>query len=91
LPIWLFGSQILKFWLLKIKKKPDKIWLLFSQKGLGLAKNSLSYIHYSLQILLARVYDHAGFKEYCKDFAVAIKMLDVFNKKQMHDSVITGK
>jgi len=26
---------------------------------------------------------------YCKDFAVALKKLDVFNKKEMYDSVIT--
>jgi len=46
-------------------------------------------IHY--KSLLTRVYDHAGCKEYCKDFTVALKMLDVFNKKQMHVTVMMGK
>jgi len=37
------------------------------------------------------VYDHArALKEYCKDFAVGLKVFDVFNTKQMHDSVIMG-
>jgi len=35
-------------------------------------------------------YKSAG-KEYCKDFTVALKILDVFNKKQMCVSLITGK
>jgi len=39
-----------------------------------------------------RVYDHAGFKEYCKDFTLALKIFDAFSKKQMYDSrLITGK
>jgi len=33
----------------------------------------------------------AGCKEYCKDFTVALKFFDVFNKKQMYDDVFTGK
>jgi len=32
----------------------------------------------------------AGCKEYCKDFTVALKIIDVIDKKQMYDSVITG-
>jgi len=47
------------------------------------------HIHY--KSLLTGVYDHAGRKEYCKDFTVALTIFDVFNKKQMHDSVIKGK
>ena len=47
------------------------------------------HIHY--KSLLTGVYDHAGCKEYCKDFTVALTIFDVFNKKQMHDSVIKGK
>jgi len=35
--------------------------------------------------------DHAGSKECCKDFAFALKVFDVFNKKQMYVNVITGK
>jgi len=38
-----------------------------------------------------RVYDHAGCTEYCKDFTVALKMIDVIDKKQICDSVITKK
>ena len=38
-----------------------------------------------------RVYGHAGFEEYCKDFTVGLKMFDVFYKRQVYDSVITGK
>jgi len=30
-------------------------------------------------------------KEYSKDFTVALKLIDVFNQKQMCNSVITGK
>jgi len=37
------------------------------------------------------VYDHAGYKESCKDFTVALKIFNVFNKIQMYDSVFTGK
>ena len=33
----------------------------------------------------------AGCKEYCKDFTVALKIFDVFIKKQMYDSVFTRK
>jgi len=46
-------------------------------------------LHY--KSLLTRVYDHAGCKEYCKDFIVALTIFDVFNKTQMYSSVITGK
>jgi len=37
------------------------------------------------------VYDHAGCKEHCKYFTVALKIFSVFNKKQMCDSLFTGK
>jgi len=40
---------------------------------------------------LTRVYVHTGYKEYCKDFIVAFDMFDVFEKKQLYNSVITGK
>jgi len=33
----------------------------------------------------------AGCKECCQDFSVVLKMFDRFNKKKLHDSVITGK
>jgi len=51
----------------------------------------LSELHIHYKSLLTRVYDHAGCKEYCKDFTVALKFFDVFNKKQMYDSVFAGK
>jgi len=37
-----------------------------------------------------RVYEHVGCTEYCKDFTVVLKMIDVIDKKQMYDRVITG-
>ena len=55
LPIWLFWSQILKFWLFWSpsaffvnQKKPDKIWLFFSRKGLDW--KNIVWDAYSLQI-----------------------------------------
>jgi len=47
------------------------------------------HIHY--KSFLTGVYGHAGCKEYCKDFTVALKIMDVTDKKQMHDSVFTGQ
>jgi len=38
-------------------------------------------IHYKSP--LTRVHDHAGYKEYCKDFTVALKIIDVIYKEQM--------
>jgi len=38
-----------------------------------------------------RVYYHAACTEYCTNFCVALKIIDVIHKKQMHDSVITEK
>jgi len=37
------------------------------------------------------VCDHAGCKEFCKGFTVALKMFDVFNKKQKYDHVNYGE
>jgi len=37
------------------------------------------------------VHEHVGCKENCKNFTVALKMLDVFKMKQMYDSLITRK
>jgi len=50
-----------------------------------------SELHIHCKSLLARVYDHAGCKEYWKDFSVALKMFNLVNKKQMYDSVTTRK
>jgi len=47
------------------------------------------HIHY--KSLLTGVSNHAGCKEYCKYFTVALKFSDVFNKKQLYESVFTGK
>ena len=47
------------------------------------------YIHY--KSFATKVYYHAGCTEYCKNFTVALKMIDVIDKKQMHDSAIMGK
>jgi len=51
----------------------------------------LSELHIHYKSLLTGVYDHTVCKEYCKYFTVALKIFDVFNKKQMYDSVFTGK
>jgi len=52
---------------------------------------TLSELHIHYKSLLTSVYDHAGFTGYCKDFTATLKMIDVINKKQMHDSLITEK
>jgi len=46
------------------------------------------HIHY--KSFPTKVYYHAGCTEYCKNFTVPVKMIDVIDKKQMHDSVIVG-
>jgi len=62
----------------------------FQSERLGSGK-ALFELHIRCRSLLTRVYDHAVCKEYCKDFTVVLKMLDVFKKKQMYHSAITGK
>jgi len=52
---------------------------------------TLSEVHIHYKSLPTGIYDHAGYKEYCRDFTAAPKVLDVFNMKQMYDSVFTGK
>jgi len=102
--ISLFWSQILKFWLIQrtrlfwksknrsqsLFENQNKIWLFFSRKELDSDK-TLSELHIHYKSFLTRVYDDAGCKEYCEDFTVVLKLVDVFNKKQMYESVITGK
>ena len=91
-----FWSQIVKFWLflntfclfLEIKKG-RKIWLIFCRIYLALVKHCLSCISIT-KSLATRVYYHARCTEYCKKFTVALKMIYVIDKKQMHDSIITG-
>jgi len=73
--------------------KAGKIWLFlayFQSDRLGSGK-TLSELHTHSKSLATRVYYHAGCTEYCKNFTVALKIIDVIDKKEMHDSVITGK
>jgi len=101
LPIWLFWSQILKFGRFLIPlafleiKKPEKsglFWLIFSRICLALAKHCLSCIFITNLLRRGSITTQgAGCTEYCKDFTVALKRIDAIDKKQMHDSVITGK
>ena len=74
-------------------KNVRKIWLFlayFQSDKLGSGK-TLSELHIHYKSLATRDYYHAGCAEYCKIFSVALKMIYVIDKKQMHDSVITGK
>jgi len=49
-------------------------------------------LHFHCKSLLTRLSDYAGCTEYCKYFTGALKMIDVISdKKQMYDSVFTGK
>jgi len=52
---------------------------------------TLSELHIHYKSFATRIYYHAGCTEYCKNFTVALKMIDVIDKKQMHYSVIMGK
>jgi len=98
--IWHFWSQLLKFRLcfdalgfFRKSKRPVKILLVlyfFQSERFGLGK-TLSEVHIHYKSLPTGIYDHAGYKEYCRDFTAAPKVLDVFNMKQMYDSVFTGK
>jgi len=62
----------------------------FQSKRLVSGK-TLSEMHIHYKPLMTRVCDHARYKEYCKDFSVALKMFSLVNKKQMYDSVINRK
>jgi len=64
-------------------------FIFFQSERLGSGK-TLSELHIHYKSLLTGVYDHAGCKEYCKDFTVVLKIFNVFNKKQLYDSVFTG-
>jgi len=96
LPIWLFFKpdfEILAFFerlrlFLEIKKARQNLSF-FQFERLGSGK-TLSNLHIYYKYLLTRVCDHAGCKEYCNDFTVAVKTIDTIDKKQMYDSVITG-
>jgi len=75
-------------------KIPVIIWLFlfysFQSERVGSGK-TLSDLHIHYKSLLTGVYDHAGCKEYCKDFTVALKITDVTDRKQMYDSVSIGQ
>jgi len=80
------------FWLF-LEIKVRKIWLFlayFQSDRLG-SGITLSELHIHYKSLATRVYYHAGCTEYCKVFSVALKIIYVIDKKQMHHSVITGK
>jgi len=87
--IWLFSTHLAFFDVLIFTKSQTKC-VFFQSERLGSGK-TLFELHVRYKSLLTRVYDYAGCKEYCKDFTIALKMFDVFKKKQMYDSVITGK
>ena len=87
------GSRVANFAFLK----PDlkilaflNTFAVFQSERLDSIK-TLSELHIHYILLLTRVYDLAGCTEYCKNFAVALKMIDAFDKKQMYDRVIIGK
>jgi len=48
-------------------------------------------MHIHCKSLATKVCYYAGCTEYCKTFTVALKMIDVIDENQMHNSVITGK
>jgi len=72
---------------MNIIKKARQNLDVFQSEKLDSGK-TLSELHIHCNSLLTRVYDHAGCKEYCRGFTVALKMFDVFNKKQMCDHVL---
>ena len=77
----------LAFFLIKnISQNLAYSYIFFGLKGL--AKHQL---HVHNKSFLTGIYDHAGCNEYCKDFTVALKIFNVFDKKQMYDSVVTVK
>ena len=82
-PLAFFGNQ----------KKPDTLWLFldfFQSKRFGSGK-TLSELHIHYESLMKGVYNHAGCTEYCKNFTVALKMINVIGKKKRYDIVISGK
>jgi len=62
----------------------------FQSDRIGSGK-TLSELHIDYKSLATKVYYHAGCTKYCKNFTVALNIIDVIDKKKMHDSVIMGK
>jgi len=87
LPIWIFWSQILKFWLFWTplaftgKQKSQKKSVFFQSERLVTGK-TLSELHIHYKSLLKRIYNHAGCTKYWKYFTVALRrsMLLIKNK-----------
>jgi len=81
--LWLF---------LEIKNARQNLDFLayFKSDRLGSGK-ILSELLTHYKSLATRVSFHVGCTEYCKNFTVALKMIDVIDKKTKHDSVTTGK
>jgi len=53
----------------------------FTVRKAWLWQNILSELRNHYKSHLTRVYGHAGCTEFCKGFAVALKMIDVIDKK----------
>ena len=76
-------------------KNRDRLFLSKSSKVLSQyltwCGRTLTFL--GIKSLLKRVHSHAGCTKYWKDCrpTVALKLIDVIDKKQMHDSVITVK
>jgi len=89
-----FFDALVFFWRskmsVKISKSGFSFFIFFQSERLGSGKTCLSCI-FITNLLWREIYGHAGCKKYCKDFIVALKFFDLFNKKQMFDSVFTEK
>jgi len=86
----LFFLTPLAFWEIKKPEKSGFFLAYFQSDRLGSGK-TLSELHIHDKSLVTKVYYHAGCTKYCKNFTVAVKMIDVIDEKQMHDTVITRK
>ena len=62
----------------------------FHSARLGSGK-TLSELHIRYKLILTRVYEHVGWKEYCKDFTAALNMFDVFSTKCNYGKENTSK
>jgi len=62
----------------------------FQLEKLGSGK-ILSNLRIHYKSLLTRVCNHAGCTEYCKDFTVALKVMDVSDKKKFTTVYLRGK
>jgi len=72
--LWFFGNQ---------KARQNSAFSGFFQSKRLSSGKTLSELHIHYKSLLTRVCDHAGYKKYCKDFTVALKIGDVIYKKHM--------